>query len=236
MSSASKPASGAGFQRAHSAEQKEQRREAILAAAAELFRERAIADISIGEVAERAGLAKGSVYRYFATKEEVFLGLLTRDLDVWFDAITATLRGAGCAASPESVASLVVASLRPRERMLRLLARLSSDIEQNLSIEAARVFKKWLLDRILAAGAAFEAALPALPEGAGARAILRLDALVSGLWPMAHPVGTMKKVLAAPRMAPLRLDFHGELEASFAALLAGMSRTCAALRSRPDPA
>jgi AcrR family transcriptional regulator len=224
MRSTTKSAATEGWQRAHSAEQKEQRREAILAAAAELFRERAIIDISIGEVAEHAGLAKGSVYRYFATKEEVFLGLLTVDLDAWFDEVTALLRALPCGATPGDVAALVVRTLGPRERMLRLLARLSSDIEQNLSIEAARVFKRWLLDRVLSAGEAFEAALPALPEGGGARATLRLAALVSGLWPMAHPVGSMKKVLATPKMAPLRLEFESELEASFGALLAGMSR------------
>lgn len=224
MRSTSKAQAGEGWQRAHSAEQKEQRREAILGAAADLFRERSIADISIGEVAERAGLAKGSVYRYFTTKEEVFLALFLQALGAWFDEILPMLRGLPRDTSPSDVAALVVRTLAPREPMLRLLAVNSCDLEQNLSLEAARASKRWMLDHIVIAGATFEAALPALPEGGGVRAILRLGALVSGLWPMGHPVGPMKKVLASPKMAPLRVDFHGELEASFAALLAGMCR------------
>ncbi|MDI1481594.1 TetR/AcrR family transcriptional regulator [Polyangium sp. y55x31] len=224
MRSTSKAQAGEGWQRAHSAEQKEQRREAILGAAAELFRERSIDDISIGEVAERAGLAKGSVYRYFATKEEVFQALFLQGLGAWFDEIMPLLRGLPRDTSPDDVAALVVRTLAPREPMLRLLASNSCDIEQNLSFEAARDSKRWMLDHIVIAGAAFEAALPGLPEGGGLRAILRLGALVSGLWPMGHPVGAMKKVLAAPKMAPLRVDFYGELESSFAALLAGMCR------------
>ncbi|MDI1444463.1 TetR/AcrR family transcriptional regulator [Polyangium sp. 6x1] len=224
MRSTSKPQASEGWQRAHSAEQKEQRREAILGAAAELFRERSIDDISIGEVAEHAGLAKGSVYRYFATKEEVFLALFLQALGAWFEEIMPLLRGIARDTSPYDVSALVVRTLAPREPMLRLLASNSCDIEQNLSFEAARASKRWMLEHIVVAGAAFEAALPGLPEGGGTRAILRLGALVSGLWPMGHPVGSMKKVLAAPKMAPLRVDFYGELEASFGALLAGMSR------------
>jgi len=141
----------AEWQRAHSPEQKEQRRAAILEAAAALFQERPIAEISIGEVAQRAGLAKGSVYRYFATKEEVFLGLLHAELDGWFDALVAALARSPAGASPASVSALVVQTLRSRETMIRLLAALFVDIEKNLSLEAARTFKRWLLERVGAA-------------------------------------------------------------------------------------
>ncbi len=209
------------WQRAHSPEQKEQRRAAILEAAAALFDERPIADISIGEVAKRAGVAKGSIYRYFATKEEVFLGLLQSDLDAWFEALVAALAGLSGKGSAAEVAALVVRTLRRRQVMIRLLSSLFFDIEKNLSLEAATAFKRWLLEEVGAAGAALEAALPGLSEGGGGRMLLRLNALVAGLWPMAHPAGNMKEVLAARGMAPLRVNFLEELEDAFAALLAG---------------
>lgn len=226
----------AAWQRAHSPEQKAERRGAILDAAAALFRERPIAAISIGEVAQRAGLAKGSVYRYFATKEEVFLDLLVRELDGWFDALgpalapLAALTSTERAGDPQALAARLVETLRPRETMLRLLSRLFSDIEENLSLEAVRAFKRWLLERVGPAGAAIEAALPSLPAGAGARVVLRLNALVAGLWPMASPAGNTKKVLSTPRMAPLRVDFFPELEAALGAMLAGMAAAPPAAR------
>lgn len=223
----------AGWQRAHSPEQKAERRGAILDAAAALFRERPIAAISIGEVAQRAGIAKGSVYRYFATKEEIFLDLLVRELEGWFDALgpaLAPLASTARAGDPPALAACLVETLRPRETMLRLLSRLFSDIEENLSLEAVRAFKRWLLDRVGAAGGAIEAALPSLPAGAGARVVLRLNALVAGLWPMASPAGNTKKALSAPRMAPLRVDFFPELEAALGAMLAGMAAAPPAAR------
>lgn len=223
----------AAWQRAHSPEQKAERRGAILDAAAALFRERPIAAISIGEVAQRAGIAKGSVYRYFATKEEVFLDLLVRELEGWFDALgpaLAPLASTARAGDPPALAACLVETLRPRETMLRLLSRLFSDIEENLSLEAVRAFKRWLLERVGPAGAAIEAALPSLPAGAGARVVLRLNALVAGLWPMASPAGNTKKVLSTPRMAPLRVDFFPELEAALGAMLAGMAAAPPAAR------
>jgi len=223
MVSKNSPASQNEWQRAHSPEQKEQRKTAILTAAAALFQKRRLSEISIAEVAERAGLAKGSVYRYFRTKEEVFLELLRADLDVWFDALLAELAAAGRKGRAPAVASSMVKSLRPYETMLRLLAALFSDIEPNLSLKAARSFKRWALERVGAAGVALEAALPGLPTRSGAQAILHLHALIAGLWPMSHPLGNMKKVLATPEMAPLRVEFFTELEAALSSLLVGMA-------------
>jgi DNA-binding transcriptional regulator YbjK len=59
-------------QRARATEDKAIRREQLLAAAALLFDARGPREITIAEVARSAGLAKGTVYLYFATKEELF--------------------------------------------------------------------------------------------------------------------------------------------------------------------
>ncbi|MDX6524592.1 MAG: hypothetical protein QOI43_103, partial [Gaiellales bacterium] len=60
------------YQRARSAEHKEERREAILAAARELAAERSVREVSLGDIARRVGLAKSNVLRYYETREEVY--------------------------------------------------------------------------------------------------------------------------------------------------------------------
>lgn len=55
----------------------EARRKAILAAAAELFDARGYAATTVEEVAARAGIAKGSVYNYFRSKDDLFAQLFT---------------------------------------------------------------------------------------------------------------------------------------------------------------
>ena len=59
-------------QRAYEREDKEKRRQAIIDAAAELLDMEASGLPSVDSIAERANLAKGTIYLYFKFKEEIF--------------------------------------------------------------------------------------------------------------------------------------------------------------------
>lgn len=52
------------------------KRDSIVAAAMDLLRERPADAIHMREIAERAGAALGTVYRYFPSKEQVYLAVL----------------------------------------------------------------------------------------------------------------------------------------------------------------
>jgi len=54
---------------------REERRRALAAAAAEVFTEKGFAGTRIADVAERAGVGKGTVYEYFRSKEELFFAV-----------------------------------------------------------------------------------------------------------------------------------------------------------------
>ena len=55
-----------------------QRREQILDAANALFAERAYDEVSIGDIANAAGVARGLVHHYFGGRKEVYIALLGR--------------------------------------------------------------------------------------------------------------------------------------------------------------
>jgi AcrR family transcriptional regulator len=61
--------------------EKEDRKEAILAAAREVFFEQGIRRATVDEIAARAEVAKGTVYLYFDTKETIVAHLLLEGLD-----------------------------------------------------------------------------------------------------------------------------------------------------------
>ena len=61
--------------------QKEVRERRILRAAERLFARRGYAETSIEEVADRAGLAVGTIYNYFPSKAEMLAAILRRDAD-----------------------------------------------------------------------------------------------------------------------------------------------------------
>jgi AcrR family transcriptional regulator len=62
--------------------EKEDRKEAILAAAREVFFEEGIRRATVDAIAARAEVAKGTVYLYFDTKETIVAHLLLEGLDV----------------------------------------------------------------------------------------------------------------------------------------------------------
>ncbi|KAF0229405.1 MAG: hypothetical protein FD167_4808, partial [bacterium] len=64
---------------------KDLRRESILNAADFLLNKHPMQQISMENVAETIKLAKGTLYLYFKTKEELFLSLLERAYLVWFE-------------------------------------------------------------------------------------------------------------------------------------------------------
>jgi AcrR family transcriptional regulator len=59
----------------------DEKREEILAAAEQEFARRDFHEVLMDDVAARAGVGKGTLYRYFPTKEELFLCTVLRGLD-----------------------------------------------------------------------------------------------------------------------------------------------------------
>jgi AcrR family transcriptional regulator len=59
----------------------EWRREEVLEAARRIFARLGYAATTVEEIAKEAGMAKGTIYLYFRSKEEVYTALLTGDLE-----------------------------------------------------------------------------------------------------------------------------------------------------------
>jgi AcrR family transcriptional regulator len=59
----------------------ERRREEILTVATEVFAEKTFRSTDVQEIADRVGVGKGTVYRYFPSKEELFLATVSRGME-----------------------------------------------------------------------------------------------------------------------------------------------------------
>ena len=70
-------------QRARSSEQKALRRHAVLETAEVYFKEVGYEAFSMAQLAKKAGVAKGTLYLYFKTREELFLTLYEQSLIRW---------------------------------------------------------------------------------------------------------------------------------------------------------
>lgn len=216
------------MRRARSDEDKQERRNAILTTAWRMYtRDPSFAAFTMAALAKQAGLAKGTLYLYFRTKEELFLALLEGGFDAWFDVIDARLDGGRGEWTPEDGAEVVVRSLRGRETLARLLSIQPAIVEHNVEFEAALRFKRRVMHRAEVTGHRLEARLPFLRPGEGARLLVHLHALVIGVWQLAEPSPVIRRVMQTPELAPARVDFDEDLRFLLVALLKGMQADAA---------
>jgi len=71
--------------------EKQVRRRSILDAARDVFLDRGVSATTMDEIAQRAQLAKGTLYQYFNSKEELCLALLVEASQALIDALKAAL-------------------------------------------------------------------------------------------------------------------------------------------------
>ena len=201
----------------------------ILDAAEALFIRQGYVKTSMDEVAREAGVAKGTLYLYFKSKEELFLAALESELSQWFSELDALIRDS----TPMSVdvfADGLAASLAARPRLLELMSLLHNVLEHNVDVDASRSFKRTLLGHLQDASTGVEAALPDLPAGAAPLLLMRMYALVVGYRQMADPAPNVAEALTAADLAPLRVDFEKDIAAALVDLIHGMCVTPPASR------
>ena len=206
--------------RAINDQQKNARRETILEAALDLFRQSSFEEVNIADVARKAGIAKGTVYLYFKSKEEMFLELQKRAYAEWFRAMEREL-AKGRPSIPK-VVGLFTETLAERPDFLRLMAILHTILEQNIPPETALEFKQSLHDGALRIGELLEENLEFLKSGEGSTLLVRTQALVIGLHHLANPSQIVEEVLEREEMNIFKVDFSKALGETLSILLIGL--------------
>jgi AcrR family transcriptional regulator len=163
------------YQRARSRAEKGDRRLKILAAAEAQIVEGGLDGFTMGTLASRAGIAKGTLYLYFETKDVVLMELVQHRLAGWVSALVETVRegmtdAAFCGLFWDSIETDLVLNLTlldvalrpdtPEEWVGEFLAR-----QNSIFTPLARQLEHCLH----------------LPRGAGGRVITYLWALLAGL-------------------------------------------------------
>lgn len=213
-------------QRAVSDDLKEVRRAAILKAALSLFRKVPFESITVAAVAAEAGIAKGTVYLYFATREALFLALLTEQFENWFDALDAQLEQDSARPFAPAFIDWAVGSLVDRPLFVRLIAVMHTVLEHNIELATALPFKQLLAARAGAAGARLSARLGWSDPATGMRLLLWLHGMVIGLQHMSAPAPVVRQAMRRDEQLQIfDLDFGTELRALLTQVLAGMTLT-----------
>ena len=199
---------------------KTERREAILRAAEELLHANPGGGIAVEDLARRAGLAKGTVYLYFRTREEVLLQVHLARLHGLFDALEAALAAPEVDAAYRAVRATLL-HLRAHPEFLPLATNCRSMLEANASADAALEYKLAIGQRLAAIGARVEALYPQMRRGEGMALLMSSYALMLGLWQLTDPPACLREAMQRPELAMFHVDFEKQLAAALLALWAG---------------
>lgn len=211
--------------RARSDEQKGERREEILIAAGALLEKKPFHRIGIADIAAQAGMAKGTVFLYFKTKEELFLAIAAREFERWFDEMDLLFAEiAGCTGKEarDRVLNALSEMLKPDALLISLIPIVHTVLEQNIKYPQAREFKRMLGRRLPRTGALLEGCLSFLRPGQGATFLLWMYALVIGFSHLAKPAPVIKEVFRKePALRMMQIDFSASYPDALGAILDG---------------
>lgn len=139
----------------------EHRRDEILDACAELYRTLPYCEVTMKKIAEKTTFSRPSIYNYFQTMGEIFLGLLEREYAAW-NADLLLMKADHERMSPDELAAGLAASLSRRETLLKIQSLNLSDIENTSRIERLTEFKKACSASITALDSCLEKFMPAM--------------------------------------------------------------------------
>jgi AcrR family transcriptional regulator len=210
------------YQRARRPEQKLERREAILGAARDLALRDGVRAVSLADIAERVGIHKSALLRYFETREQIFLELTARAWQEWTAALHAELDQAG-QGDANLVADVVAASFGGRPLLCDLIAHTPLNLERNVSPEAVRRYKLTSLAAVEEAAAVVCRALPGLTLAECREFTGAMASLAGAVWQIANPVPALARLYTSdPALAHACVDLVPRLRRTADVLLAGL--------------
>jgi AcrR family transcriptional regulator len=210
------------FQRARSPEHKRQRREAILTAARELALRDGVRTVSLGDIAERIGIHKSALLRYFETREQIFLELTARCWSEWAGAVRSQLDAAPPGAST-IVAEVLARSFAERPLLCDLIPHTALTLERNVSVQGVREYKLTSKAAVDEAAAAIGRILPELTATECGELVSTMALLAGSMWQISTPPPALAELYRSdPDLAHARVDLEPRLRRAASIILAGL--------------
>ena len=209
------------FQRARKPEEQQLRREAILAAAAELFDAEGPQGAGLNAIAAKAGFTKSNVYRYFESREEVLMSLFLGELEMFVADFERAV--AACPiGDTDALAEISANAFIAHPRFCALVSILTGVLEQNVSVEKIVALKRSVTVFNGRIAGAVHARLPSATLEDCSWAVGMVATLVGGMWPNVTPSAAAAQVLTMPEFAYLKPKPERDLKRAIAALFAAI--------------
>jgi AcrR family transcriptional regulator len=207
------------FQRARQPAQIEQRKEAILRTALLLFQKNGLENVSLTDIAREVGLAKSNIYRYFESREHIYLVVLQRLAARFEQRLYPPLKKLKGKGNVAKVAEIVTKAYIDSPQYGELITVVNSVLEKRLTPPLIINFRAVFLERRKRLAAVLASALPAISAEKMLPFTLHIFLHVPGLWTLCYPRADSEKLLNQPEHRHLKLDFRREMTLFLEAIL-----------------
>ncbi|MFC1785009.1 TetR family transcriptional regulator [Candidatus Neomarinimicrobiota bacterium] len=210
--------------RARSGEQKEQRINEIVLATESLYKKFGYEEITFVQIAKEAGFTRSNLYKYFKSKEEIFLEFLKYDIKLWKNDLLNDFYKDGYY-SIDEFSEIWADLLKKNRRLIELISILYEHLEKHASFESLLNFKESFSE-------VFQLMAEHLVnkiEGLSFEKVIEFFSLQSalgiGLFQMADLSDNQLKVLEKPKYSHYKIDFHEKFTKGVKYILAGLLGT-----------
>jgi len=179
------------------------REQQILDAAETLFLQHRFHGLTLADVAHETGLTKAALYRYFRSKELLFIAVYRRAMANWVSDVEAI--------GPRGFPDQFVERILAHPVFCGLTAILHIALETGLSEQEAREFKLFLLAQTRRMTAVIVAATEQ-SEATCFRYLMQCQQALIGCWHMSHPPEPARQAMQTEPLTVFQLDFSETLE------------------------
>ncbi|MDD5922730.1 MAG: TetR family transcriptional regulator [Eubacteriales bacterium] len=159
----------------------EKRRNEILDACSTLYRNSSFHDVTMKDISAYTSMSRPSIYNYFRTAEEIFLGLLEREYVRWEEDLDIIYEKERL--NREELADALSKSLEERTTLLRIQATNLHEIEDNSRLERLTEFKRTLCGVFSLMDEILQKFIPGMTEEERTSFRVSFFAFLSGVYP-----------------------------------------------------
>ena len=210
------------WQRARTPEKIEERKGAILEAAKDLFSRERYEDISFNGIAAEAGFTKSNVYRYFSSREEIFLLIYSELAAEWSNSMIQYYRSLKPGLGVEHFAEGTVKVTAQHKQFLDLSPLLFISLEKNSSPEQLLAFKELTVNVVTEHTAELQRLFPKITSENVYFFLRIFQTVAASFWASAHPNKELKKIYQKPEFESIAPDFERELKRAVLIVMSGI--------------
>lgn len=208
--------------RARRPEQISKREGSLLIAARRLFKKEGYENVSLNRIADEAGFTKSNIYRYFSSREEIFLSLYTDLVTAWSEDIVKEYKNLPDNVSVEKFAKRWVEVTLKHEGLLDLHPVVVTSLERNSSVEELTAFKRTVKELFDEHFKGLNRLFPFMTWEDVRRFLVVISGIMASLWPASNPDTALARVYRKKEFQGMKPDFARDMTWGIVTVISGL--------------